>query len=111
MTWVGVLGVTRLLFKGGIRLNGLPAPRADASRTPIRPFTQQDSRFTASHPTILNELTSHHRQTVEWTFRFCAGAGLLSPRPFTSVAVSAWWTEFPQCPLRVSEAARQLTNQ
>jgi len=33
---------------GGIRLNGLPASLAEASSTPIRPFTPGDSRFNAS---------------------------------------------------------------
>jgi len=52
---VGVLVVTRLLFLTAFSYTGYPR-LLQKSQTPIRPFTLQDSRFTASNR-ILNDLT------------------------------------------------------
>src|SRR3990170_6450725 len=62
----------------GIWLYGLPAPRADRSQASICPFTSQDSRFTVSHSTVLNELIFASSSQVEGTFRFCAVAKALT---------------------------------
>jgi len=53
--WVGVLDVTRLLFLTAFSYTGYPR-LLQKSQTPIRPFTLQVSRFTASNR-ILNDLT------------------------------------------------------
>jgi hypothetical protein len=52
----GVLDVTRLLFKDGIQLNGLPAPHAEPHR---RLFALPPRRPAVSTlpPNILNDLT------------------------------------------------------
>jgi len=75
------------------------------SQTPIRPFTLQDSRFTASNR-ILSDLT-RIILIHGWTFRFCSGAKALAMRPYRRYS-SAWWAEFPQA--TKPEAVRQLTN-
>ncbi len=46
----GVLVVTRLLFKDGIQLNGLPAPRADPQWRLFALPPHRSDRFNASHP-------------------------------------------------------------
>jgi len=107
-----VLVVTRLLFRDGIRLNGLPAPHAEPSQAPIRPSTLQVDRFTAStqHPQQLN---MHHRPTAEWTFRFCFGAKTLVSRPCercSSALVGGVSSNASERSER-SKAVRQLTNQ
>jgi len=63
------------------------------SQTPIRPFTLQDSRFTAANR-ILN-VTHASSSSHGWTFRFCSGTKALAPHPYGCCS-SAWWAEFPQ---------------
>jgi len=75
------------------------------SQTPIRPFTLQDSRFTASNR-ILNDLTCIIL-IYDWTFRFCSGTKALALHLYRCYS-SAWWAEFPQA--TKPEAVRQLTN-
>jgi len=107
---VGVLVVTRLLFRGGIRLNGLPAPRADASRAPIRPFTLQDSRFTASHSTILNELARFIVKRLSGRVVSALEPGF-SAHALHERCIVCVVDGVSSMPQKASEAARQLTNQ
>jgi len=104
-----VLDITRLLFRGGIRLNGLPAPRADASQAPIRPFTPQDSRFTDSHPTILNDSITRHRQGLSGRFVSALEPGFSAHALHERCRVCVV-DGVSSMPLKASEAARQLTN-
>jgi len=104
-----VLVVTRLLFNDGIQLNGLPAPRADSSQASICPFTSQDSRFTVSHSTVLNELIFASSSQVEGTFRFCAVARALTLH-LCRCCESAQWAEFPHAQERESRPPASPTQ-
>jgi len=85
LNWAGVLDVTRLLFKDGIQLNGLPAPPAEIHR---RLFALSPCRSAVSPlpPGILNDLTrfivlSPNGRSVS------APEPRLSPHVFAGVAV------------------------
>jgi hypothetical protein len=99
-----VLDITRLLFLTAFSYTGYPRLPQN-SQTPIRPFTLQDSRFTASNR-ILND-NNRIILTYDWAYRFCSGTKALAPRPYRRYS-SAWWAEFPQA--HMPEAVRQLTN-
>ncbi len=97
-----MLDITHLLFNDGIQLNGLPAPRADTSQAPICPFTSQDSRFTAAHPTSSTPYRVHHRGNAERDVPFLRRCQGSRPAPYASATTSAWWAEFPH-----AQGARQ----
>jgi len=107
---VGVLGVTRLLFNGGIRLNGLTRAsrrRLTGAYSPFHPAGQPFHRFSPNHT---QRLITRHRQGLSGRFvsalepSFSAHAlsralqSLRGGRSFLNAT-------------EASEAARQLTNQ
>ena len=101
----GVLDVTRLLFKDGIQLNGLPASPAEITDAYL-PFHPAGRPFHRSqpHPRRLN--TSHHHLTDG---RFVSvPEPRLSPCAFTDAAVQRGGRSFLRC--LAPEAVRQLTS-
>jgi hypothetical protein len=88
-----VLDVTRLLFRDGIQLNGLPASPAEIidAYLPFHPAGRPFHRF-QPHPRRLN--TSHCHLTDG---RFVSvPEPRLSPHALYERYSSAWWAEFPQ---------------
>jgi len=109
LIWVGVLDVTRLLFKGGIQLNGLPASFAVGSSTPICPFTLQDGRFiVAAQPS--RQLVLSHRHALGKRF-VSVPSPALSHYAFADVASLLCGRSFlKRLSSSRSKATRQLTN-
>jgi len=107
--WVGVLDVTRLLFKGGIQLNGLPASFAVGSSTPICPFTLQGGRFIAATQ-LSRQLVLSHRHALGKRF-VSVPLPALSHYAFTSVASLLRGRSFlKRLSSSRSKATRQLTS-
>jgi len=91
---VGVLGVTRLLFRDGIHLIGLPASPAARHRRLFALSTLQDSRFNAStrRPRQLS-MPPCHVSRGRFVSALLPG---LSPYVFADVARLQCRAEFPQ---------------
>jgi len=102
-----VLVITRLLFRDGIQLNGLPASPTGPHRRlfALPPCWSAVSTIPIRHP---QRLSTYHRPLAEWAFRFCSGAKTLVSSPCGRCS-SVWWAEFPQT-LAHSKAVRQLTS-
>ena len=98
----GVLGITHLLYFGGIQLCGLPALLVGRSSAPICPCTLRVSRLIQARcDLILLGIIAYYGR-----YRFC-----LLPRvsPYASRRRSpTWWMEFPQT--SGPKAAPQLTT-
>jgi len=90
----GVLGITRLLFRDGIQLNGLPASPAEITDAylPFHPAGQTFHR-TQPHPQRLN---THHRHLAGGRF-VSVPEPRLSPRALTSAAVQHGGRSFLRC--------------
>ena len=87
------------------------ATRASRRQLPgvYLPFHLAGQPFHRIQPNILNTLNVHHRPSAELDVSFlrcCQGS---HPTPYASVAMSAWWAEFPHA-LKSATAVRQLTN-
>ena len=97
LIWAGVLDITRLLFLTAFSYTGYPRLPQN-SQTPIRPFTLQDSRFTASNR-ILNDKQSHHSHPTVGRI-VSAQEPRLSPRALTGATVQRGGRSFlrQQCP-------------
>jgi len=90
-----VLVVTRLLFKDGIQLNGLPASPAEFTDAYL-PFHPAGRPFHHSqpHPRRLN---TSHRHITDGCF-VSVPEPRLSSHALYGRCSSAWWAEFPQVP-------------
>jgi len=89
----GVLDVTRLLFRDGIQLNGLPASPAEFidAYLPFHLAGRPFHRF-QPHPRRLN---TFHRHLTDGRF-VSVPEPRLSPHALYERYSSAWWAEFPQ---------------
>jgi len=100
-----VLDVTRLLFRDGIQLNGLPAPPAEFTDAYL-PFHPAGRTFhrTQTRP---RRLSTPHRHLAYGRF-VSVPEPELSPRAFASAAVQRGGRSFLRC--QAPGAVRQLTS-
>jgi len=89
-----VLGVTRLLFKDGIQLNGLPAPPAEITDAYL-PFHPAGQTFHRTQPRP-QRLSTLHRHFADGRFVSVPEPGL-SPRVLAGAAVQRGGRSFLRC--------------